>query len=353
MNKYNMFLVLLLLPALVLPIQEVQYVADTNTWFNIWPFVKQVKTKFDKHVFLAGWVGELPYELKLLVYQLGQHRSNNQVMLHNRLILHGPPGNGKTTLARNLAQVNAYNFCEYKGSTLVNKYVGSGAQAIEKIFTQAIEDALITNKPTLIFIDEIEQIAANNTTEFRSEHDAALRTLWLNLDQYKNDNRIFFICATNNYKELHPTFVDRFGTNVVELKNPDKDTRRLIIEYYFSELAIKLDPTLLNRIANQTKGLSIRSLEDMTRTVKMKAELENEGIVLNEYIWQVIKAIKKRNSKLSKLYELANNNDKLQKLMNVSSSTYYLAATTAMLGSMLASTILYLRSNIRQPLRIT
>ena len=197
-----MFLVLLLLPALVLPIQEVQYVADTNTWFNIWPFVKQVKTKFDKHVFLAGWVGELPYELKLLVYQLGQHRSNNQVMLHNRLILHGPPGNGKTTLARNLAQVNAYNFCEYKGSTLVNKYVGSGAQATEKIFTQAIEDALITNKPTLIFIDEIEQIAANNTTEFRSEHDAALRTLWLNLDQYKNDNRIFFICATNPWKKI-------------------------------------------------------------------------------------------------------------------------------------------------------
>ncbi|HJM69168.1 MAG TPA: ATP-binding protein [Candidatus Babeliales bacterium] len=352
MNKCITLLLFLLLPVLVLPEQEVQHVSYNSSWSNMWPFSRAAETKFNKHVFLDGWVGELPYELKLLVYQLSQHRSSKKSMIHNRLILHGPPGNGKTTLARNLAKLNAYNFCEYKGSTLVNKFVGSGAQAVEKIFTDAIENSLITDKPTLIFIDEVEQIAANNSTEFRSEHDAALRTLWLNLDQYKNDDRIFFVCATNNYKELHPTFVDRFGTNVVELKNPDKQTRKQVIEHYFSKLAIKLDSTLLDKVSKKTKNLSVRSLEDMTRAVKMKAELENEGIVLDEHIWRVIKTIKKRNSKLSKLYELANNNDKLQKLMSISSSTYYLVSTTAMFGSMLTSTILYLKFKGQQPLRM-
>src|SRR3990167_3256813 len=78
-------------------------------------------------------------------------------------------------------------------------------------------------------------------------YDAALRTLWLNLDQYKNDNRIFFVCATNNYKGLHPTLVDRFGTNVIELKNPDKDKRKAVIEQYFD----KLDPLLLDKVARK------------------------------------------------------------------------------------------------------
>ena len=344
MHKPSIKLLYLLLFITTLSAQDHQYVSYNNSWLNMWPFIKTPEGKFNKKVNLPGWVGEIPRDLQLLIYMLSCGMQKNCISIHNRLIIHGPPGNGKTMLARNLASSNGYSFAEYKGSVLVNKFIGSGAQAVEEIFKNAIYDAEMTGKTTVIFIDEVEQIAMHSSTEFRSEHDAALRTLWLNLDKYKDDSRIFFVCATNDFHKLHATFIDRFGNNIIELKNPDTQMRKDVVEHYFKLFDVELDPLLLNKVSKKTKNLSIRSLEDMVRFTKIRADLDNDGVVLEAYIWQEVNALKKRNSKLAKFYKSITTGE-WSTINHLLSSTDSLVSLTLKVGAGVGACLTYFYFN--------
>lgn len=292
---------------------ETQLIEKTSSW---WPFQASTPTTPAKETkslsVLGNLVGRFPRELERLSFIFSEGLNDSVALMLNRLILYGPPGNGKTSIARILGNTTRYNFFEYKGSTLVTKYVGSGAQKIEEIFDIAIRTAEYTGKTSIIFIDELEQIAATNTSEFRSEHDAALRTLWLNLDKYKDNHHIYFIGATNNFKSLHPTLIDRFGSNLIEIKNPDKEMRKKLLEYYFKRVDVELAPSLVSYLAKKTNHMSARSIEDMVRSVKLIAMHEYEGVICQELILDEITRIKARNTLLNRMYDYATDEDALR-----------------------------------------
>ena len=238
---------------------------------------------------INGMVGKQPAKLYWLIKQL-----NEDTLTKRCLILHGKPGNGKTTLANKIAELTKSKLLRLDAPSIVNSYVGQGAHNIANLFDDAQHIASQDNNRVIIFIDEIDAIASNVKTEFRSEHKIALQQLWLEIDKHKNNKNIFIIFATNHVEKLDRTFLDRFGGNVVEIKNPDTHTRKQILEHYFSNVQVILPEAKLNTLTKKTEGLSIRCLEDLAHEIYMTASMTNGGIVSDAIIWGALQQTKSK-----------------------------------------------------------
>lgn len=225
--------------------------------------------------FMPTIAGTPPEKIAWIIDQLIM--SDLPVFVKNRLILHGPPGNGKTMWAREIARATGRYFIALDGPSIVNRYQGSGAERIESVFSQA-QQLIDDGRKVVIFIDEIDAIAASNETDQRADFKAALQQLWLSLDKYKHDGRIFIVVATNHFKKLDKTFLDRFGNNIVEIKNPNAAMRKAILQHYLSNYGMRYDADTLDFLVKKSQGVSIRTLEDFATDLYMAQSLRNRAL---------------------------------------------------------------------------
>lgn len=184
----------------------------------------------------------------------------------NRAILYGPPGNGKTTIAKKIAEATGSIFIELSGPTIVDKFIGEGGRKISEAFDEARNTVASFNGTAVIFIDEIDAIASTIKDEgTKAEALRITQALWKQLDSIKDDPRILVIGATNNFKDLDKTFIDRFGANVIEIKNPAEPMRFDVLTFYCTTYSKNrpCDESALSFIAKQSNGLSVRALEDL------------------------------------------------------------------------------------------
>ena len=128
---------------------------------------------------LPGLVGKLPKKISWAIESLngvtrrekkGDESATYHVPPISRLILHGPPGNGKSTIARLMAELTNRELIELPGPSVVDKYVGNGAENVRLTFSKARDMVAMLERGAIIFMDEIDAIAANNTEKFRAEH---------------------------------------------------------------------------------------------------------------------------------------------------------------------------------------
>ncbi|XP_031353255.1 spastin-like isoform X3 [Photinus pyralis] len=169
------------------------------------------------------------------------------------LLLFGPPGNGKTLLARAVANECQATFFAISAASLTSKYVGEGEKLVRALFAMARE-----LQPSIIFIDEVDSLLSERSN---NEHEASrrLKTEFLvefdGLPSNPENEKVIVMAATNRPQELDEAALRRFPKRVY-VTLPDADTRCELLKKLLSKQGCTLSPKELKRLATLTDGYS-------------------------------------------------------------------------------------------------
>ncbi len=167
-------------------------------------------------------------------------------------LLVGPPGTGKTMLARAVAGEANVPFISRSGSDFVEKYVGEGAARVREVFNEAKEKA-----PCVLFIDEIDAVGgARSNVGFSGEHDQTLNQLLTEMDGFEGDTGVIVLAATNREDMLDPALLrpGRFDRKV-HVNLPTVLDREAIFKVHLRKKPLAEDVNI-SQLAQQTSGMS-------------------------------------------------------------------------------------------------
>lgn len=215
------------------------------------------------------------------------------------VLLVGPPGTGKTMLAKAVAGESNVPFFSISGSEFVEMFVGMGASKVRDLFKQAKEKA-----PCIVFIDEIDAIGKKRGgTIGNDEREQTLNQLLTEMDGFEGNSGVIILAATNQPETLDPALTrpGRFDRRVpVEL--PDIKGREEILKVHAKKITTASDVDL-QRIARMASGASGAELANMVNEAALRAVRDGRKIVnqadLEESIEVVIAGYQKKNAILS------------------------------------------------------
>ncbi|MDD5474058.1 MAG: proteasome-activating nucleotidase [Candidatus Methanoperedens sp.] len=169
------------------------------------------------------------------------------------ILLYGPPGNGKTLIAKAVAHRAKATFIRMSGSELVQKYIGEGARLVRDVFNIAREKA-----PSIVFIDEIDAVGSRRTydgTTGSSEVNRTMVQLLAELDGFDTRGDVRIVAATNRIDLLDPALLrpGRFD-RIIEVPMPDADGRREIFKIHTRNM--KLENVDFEELVKITDGLN-------------------------------------------------------------------------------------------------
>ncbi|PSP72771.1 peptidase [Halobacteriales archaeon QS_3_64_16] len=185
------------------------------------------------------------------------------------VLLHGPPGTGKTMLAKAVANQTDATFIKMAGSELVRKFIGEGARLVRDLFELASE-----NEPAIIFIDEIDAVAATRT-ESKTSGDAEVQRTMMQLlnemDGFDERGDICIIAATNRFDMLDRAILrpGRFD-RLIEVPKPDEVGRELIFKIHTRHMNLNEDVDF-EALAVEAEDLSGAEIESLTTEAGMFA----------------------------------------------------------------------------------
>ena len=207
------------------------------------------------------------------------------------ILLVGPPGCGKTMLAKAVASHTNASFIRMVGSELAQKYIGEGGRMVRELFSLAKDKS-----PAIIFLDEIDAIGAkrlDSATSGDREVQRTLMQLLAELDGFDSLEDVKIIAATNRPDILDDALLrpGRFD-RVIEIPLPDETGRKTILSIHFK----KMSTSRINvaKVVELTEGFSGAELKATTVESGMIAIRDNRSKVRQEDILQAVDRIKKK-----------------------------------------------------------
>ena len=217
------------------------------------------------------------------------------------ILLVGPPGTGKTMLAKAVAGEASVPFFSMSGSEFVEMFVGMGASKVRDLFKQAKEKA-----PCIVFIDEIDAIGQKRNAGSiggNDEREQTLNQLLTEMDGFEENTGVIILAATNRPESLDPALTrpGRFDRRVpVEL--PDLQGREAILKVHAKKIRVAPDVDF-HTIARMAAGASGAELANIINEAALRAVRQNRTVVteadLEESIETVIAGYQKKNAVLS------------------------------------------------------
>ena len=213
------------------------------------------------------------------------------------ILLVGPPGTGKTMLAKAVAGEASVPFFSMSGSEFVEMFVGMGASKVRDLFRQAKEKA-----PCIVFIDEIDAIGKkrDNQLSTNDEREQTLNQLLTEMDGFESNNGVIILAATNRPESLDPALTrpGRFDRRVpVEL--PDLKGREAILQVHAKKIKVAEDVDF-NKIARMASGASGAELANIVNEAALRAVRDGRRFAtqadLEESIEVVIAGYQKKNA---------------------------------------------------------
>ena len=216
------------------------------------------------------------------------------------ILLVGPPGTGKTMLAKAVAGEANVPFFSMSGSEFVEMFVGMGASKVRDLFRQAKEKA-----PCIVFIDEIDAIGKKRDGQIggNDEREQTLNQLLTEMDGFEGNNGVIILAATNRPESLDPALTrpGRFDRRVpVEL--PDLKGREAILKVHAAKIRVSEDVDFL-QVARMASGASGAELANIVNEAALRAVRDGRRCAtqadLEESIEVVIAGYQKKNAILT------------------------------------------------------
>ena len=216
------------------------------------------------------------------------------------VLLVGPPGTGKTMLAKAVAGEANVSFFSMSGSEFVEMFVGMGASKVRDLFKQAKEKA-----PCIVFIDEIDAIGKKRDGQMggNDEREQTLNQLLTEMDGFEGNTGVIILAATNRPESLDPALTrpGRFDRRVpVEL--PDLKGREAILKVHARKIKVA-DDVDFNKVARMASGASGAELANIVNEAALRAVRDGRKFAtqsdLEESIEVVIAGYQKKNAILT------------------------------------------------------
>ncbi|MFS7947889.1 putative AAA+ ATPase domain, ATPase, AAA-type, core, peptidase M41, FtsH extracellular [Helianthus anomalus] len=236
-------------------------------------------------------VDEAKMELMEIVscLQGDSNYTNLGAIIPRGVLLVGPPGVGKTLLARAVAEKAGVPFFITCASEFVELFVGRGASRIRDLFKEARKHA-----PSIIFIDELDAVGLKRGKGFNTEGDQTLNQLLTEMDGFESDKQVVVIAATNRPEMLDSALLraGRFSRKVI-VKEPDEDGRKKILAVHFRGVPLEEDRDVIyDLVASLTPGLVGADLANIVNESALLAARRGAVCVSRDDILQAVERAK-------------------------------------------------------------